>query len=172
AYRNVQVQLANVNDHLQDTLSSIKLIKSFSNEDYEKERIETRNEKSMNANINAVKLSATYGPVIDQVNHLALVLILVFGAWRALEGHLLPGELVLFLTYMRMVQQPIRRFTRIINVVQQSAAASERIFEIIDTKADVTEKENAIVLPKINGHIQMKKVNFQYNESAKVLRTF
>ncbi len=172
AYKEVQEQLANVNDHLQDTLSSVKLIKSFSNEDYETNRFEKRNRKSMLANIKAVKFWASYSPVIELLNHMGMAIILVFGAYRALNGHITVGDLVAFTIYLRMLQQPIRRFSRIVNVIQQAAAASERIFEIIDTDIEVVEKEHAIDLPPIRGSIQLENIKFSYSSSDVVLEDF
>lgn len=170
AYKEVQEQIANVNDHLQDTLSSMKLIKSFSNEDYETNRFEKRNYNSMKANIKAVKFWASYSPVIELLNQVGRVIILVFGAYRAISGAITVGELVAFTAYLRMLQQPVRSFSRVINVVQQAAAASERIFEIIDTQVEVVEKENAVELPRIKGNIQLENVYFSYKSSDTVLK--
>ncbi|XEC95641.1 ABC transporter ATP-binding protein [Paenibacillus tarimensis] len=169
AYKDVQEQTANVNDHLQETLSSIRLIKSFSKEDYETERFSKRNERSMLANITAVKYWSSFAPAIEILNYLGLAVILAFGSWRVIENQLTIGEFVAFLVYLRMLQQPIRRFSRIINVIQQAAAASERIFEILDTKAEVADKENAIELPPVTGHVMLDRVKFSYDGKRTVL---
>jgi subfamily B ATP-binding cassette protein MsbA len=172
AYKTVQESIANVSNHLQDTLSSIKLIKSFSNEEYETDRFSERNKRNMEANIGAVRLSATYAPVIDLLNNLGMVIVLVFGAWQVMRGDFSIGAIAAFLAYLRLLQNPIRHFSRIINVIQQAAAASERIFEILDTKPSVVEKENAVTLPPIRGHIVFRNVEFAYQENAPVLPDF
>lgn len=172
AYRDVQVQTANINDHLQDTFSNIKLVQSFANEAHEADEFIRRNEKNLKANISAVRLSAMYAPVIEILNYLGLAVIIVFGTFRTLEGMLSVGELVAFLVYLRMLQQPIRRFTRVVNVIQQAAASSERIFDIIDTRSEITDKDGAVQLMAKRGHVQMEKVSFMYQNSKKVLDQF
>jgi subfamily B ATP-binding cassette protein MsbA len=171
-YKTVQESIAGVTDHLQDTLSSIKLIKSYSNEQYETDRFSERNEKNRDANIGAVKLYSTYTPVIDFLNYLGMTIVVVFGAYQAIRGRITIGEIAAFISYLRLLQNPIRHFSRIINTVQQAAAASERIFEILETKPDVDDKEDAIVLPPIRGHIVFDRVNFGYTEEVPVLRNF
>ncbi|MCC2685540.1 MAG: transporter [Paenibacillaceae bacterium] len=171
-YKTVQESIAGVTDHLQDTLSSIKLIKSYSNEQYETDRFSVRNEKNRDANINAVKLYSTYTPVIDFLNYLGMAIVVVFGAFQAMRGRISIGEIAAFISYLRLLQNPIRHFSRIINTVSQAAAASERIFEILDTKPDVTDKEGAVALPPIRGHIVFDHVKFGYTEEMPVLRDF
>lgn len=169
AYSDVQKQAARVNSHLQETFSSMKLIKSFSKEGYEMERFSRRNRKSMEANITAVRYWSSFAPLIEVMNYLGLAVILVLGSWRAISNQLTVGELVAFLVYLRLLQQPIRRFTRIVNVVQQAAAASERIFEILDTKSEIVEKENAHKLEVFSGHVELRGVTFSYDGGRTVL---
>lgn len=172
AYQVVQESIANVSNHLQDTLSSVKLIKSFTNEQYETDRFSERNHKNMEANIGAVKLWASFAPVIDLLNYLGLVIVIVFGAWQVMNGQFTIGGIAAFITYLRLLQNPIRHFSRFINVIQQAAAASERIFEILDTKPTVTEKPDAVELPPIRGHIVFSKVQFSYQGGKQVLPQF
>ncbi len=170
AYADVQKQAARVNNHLQETISSMKLIKSFSKEEYEMDRFADRNRSSMEANITAVRYWSSYAPIIEVMNYLGLAVILVFGSYRVIGGSLSVGELVAFLVYLRLVQQPIRRFTRIVNVIQQAAAASERIFEVLDTRAEVVEKADAVELPAITGRVRLEHVSFAYDGAMKVLQ--
>lgn len=172
AYREVQENMADVNNHLQDTISSIRVVKSFANEEYEIQRFSERNRRSMEANIHAVKLWSVFFPIIDIMNYLGTVVVIGFGARQVMIGRLSTGALVAFIAYLQQLHRPVRRFGRIINVIQQAAAASERIFEILDTQPDVAEKPGAVDLPRVNGHARFDGVSFSYNKQDRVLFDF
>jgi subfamily B ATP-binding cassette protein MsbA len=172
SFKTVQQSVAEVSNHLQDTLSGIRVIKSFANEDYESGRFAERSETNMKANLRTVRLRAIYEPIIDLLNYLGMVAVLVFGAWQTMRGDLTVGAIVAFLAYLRLLQNPIRHFSRILNTIQQSAAAYERIMEVLETKPEVTEKEDAVALPPIRGHIVFSDVSFSYRNDVPVLRDF
>ncbi|WP_246608750.1 ABC transporter ATP-binding protein [Paenibacillus agaridevorans] len=172
SFRKVQESVADVSDHLQNSLTGIRLIKSFTKEEYESERFSERTRINMDANIQVVRLRAAYEPIIDFLNFVGLAIVLVFGAWLAMRGDMSVGTIVAFIAYLRLLQNPIRHFSRIINSVQQSAAAYERIMEVMNTKADIVEKADAVVLPPVRGHIVFRDVDFVYSGDAKVLSGF
>jgi subfamily B ATP-binding cassette protein MsbA len=172
SFKTVQQSVAEVSNHLQDTLSGIRVIKSFANEDYESGRFAERSETNMKANLRTVRLRAIYEPIIDLLNYLGMIAVLVFGAWQTMRGELTVGAIVAFLAYLRLLQNPIRHFSRILNTIQQSAAAYERIMEVLETKPEVTEKEDAVALPPIRGHIEFSGVGFSYRNDVPVLRDF
>lgn len=172
AYRQVQQSIADVNDHLQETIAAVRLVKSFANEKYEIDRFSRQNRRSMEANINAVRLWSIFFPIIDVMNHLGTVVVIAFGARQVMLGRLSLGSLVAFLSYLQQLHRPIRRFGRIINVVQQGAASAERIFEILDTMPDVTDKPGAIPLPPVRGHIEFQRVTFSYDGKRNALEEF
>ncbi|MBW7477559.1 ABC transporter ATP-binding protein/permease [Paenibacillus oenotherae] len=172
AFKKIQESVAEVTNHLQDTLSSIRLMKSFSTEEYETERFAVRSRNNMNANIAAVKLRAVYEPIIDMLIFAGLAIVLILGAKGTMDGKLTVGTIVAFLAYLRLLQNPVRRFSRTLNTIQQSAAAYERIMEILETKSKVVEKENALELANVRGHVQFHDVSFAYNTGVPVLDQF
>lgn len=174
SFRTVQESIADVSDHLQNTLTGIRLIKSFTTEDFEAERFSERTKRNRDANIQVVQLRAVYEPIIDLINYLGLAIVLVFGAWLAMKGQngMTVGTIVAFIAYLRLLQNPIRHFSRIMNTIQQAAAAYERVVEVLDTKAEVVEKENAKTLPPARGHIVFRDVSFSYSDGTPVLESF
>lgn len=169
AYKEVQEGIATVNEHLQDTIASIKVVKSFANERYESERFEERNRRNMDANVKAVRVWSMFFPVLDTLNNFGTVIILIFGGYEVLHGRLTIGQFVVFNTYLRMMSQPVRRFGRMMNTIQQGAAAGERVFEILDTKPDVVDKPDAVELPALRGHVRFEDVTFGYKKDEPVL---
>lgn len=172
AYKKVQESVARVSNHLQDSLSGIRLVKASATEEYENERFSKRNATNMTSNLKASRLSSLFGPLIDQLNYVGLAAVIVFGAWLAMNGRMTTGEIVAFIAYLRLLQNPIRQFSRAMNVVQQSAAAYERIMEVMETKAGVRDSDTAKPLPPIQGHVEFKNVDFAYQQDVPVLRQF
>ena len=170
AYRDLQKQGAEINNHLQETLSNIKLIKSCANEEYEIVRFSERNQQNMQANLRTVQLWSAFAPVIDFMNNLGNIIILVYGSWEVMQAKISVGELTAFLAYLNQINQPAKRFSRIMNVLQKGATALERVFETLDTLPEVVEKPNAIELPEIKGHVKFENVEFGYSPTKNVVK--
>ncbi|WP_028608364.1 ABC transporter ATP-binding protein [Paenibacillus harenae] len=172
AFKKVQETVAEVSNHLQDTLSSIRLIKSFSNEDFESDRFSVRSRNNMNANLNAIRIRASFEPFIDLMLFVGLASVLVVGAMHTMDGSMTTGTIVAFMAYLRLLQNPIRRFSRTINTIQQSAAAYERIVDILGTQPQVTDAPDAVELTDVKGSMVFKNVSFAYHNDVPVLRNF
>lgn len=174
SFRRVQESLADVSDHLQNTLTGIRMIKSFTAEDYESERFSERTQRNMDANVQVTRLRAAYEPIIDFINFVGLAIVLVFGAWLAMRGSMTVGTIVAFIAYLRLLQNPIRHFSRILNSIQQAAAAYERIVEVMNTEPEITDKPDAEQLPAMKGHIRFHDVTFSYsgNREDEILSGF
>ncbi|MFX3636441.1 MAG: ABC transporter ATP-binding protein [Candidatus Pristimantibacillus sp.] len=172
AFRKVQESISEVSNHLQDTLTSIRLIKSFSNETYETNRFASRSQDNMTANLSAVKLRSIYEPIIDLLNFIGLAAVLLFGARQAMKGTMTIGTIVAFMAYLRLLQNPVKRFSRTLNTIQQSAAAYERIVDIMSVEPEVKEKPDALELPEIKGDIRFNNVSFAYHNGTPVLQNF
>ncbi|MCO0597581.1 ABC transporter ATP-binding protein/permease [Peribacillus butanolivorans] len=169
SFRSVQSSAGDISNQLQDSISGMRLIQSFTNEEFESKRFAERNHENMVANIKSVRLRSMFGPVIDLLNNIGLVAVIVFGAWQVMEGAFTVGLIVAFLAYLRLLQSPVRNFSRVISIVQQSAAAFERITEIMETQPEVSDKGNAIELPSIKKQIEFQSVDFAYDEGVPVL---
>ncbi|MED1952060.1 ABC transporter ATP-binding protein [Brevibacillus centrosporus] len=172
SFRAVQETSAEVNSHLQENLSGIRLMKAYASEPYEAERFTARTSRNMQASIKANRFSSMFSPTIDLLNYLGMTVVLLFGAWQAMSGRLSIGAIVAFLAYLRLLQNPVRQLSRLMNTIQQSAAAYERIEEILGTKPTITEKENARALPEIQGLVEYRHVDFAYQTDVPVLRDF
>ncbi|WP_339265814.1 ABC transporter ATP-binding protein [Paenibacillus sp. FSL R5-0470] len=172
AYRAVRHISAQLNNSLQDTLSGIRMIKSFASEDAEAKQFEALSEQHRIATVFASRLSGTFSPIIDWLNYVGMTSVLLFGAWQVMHGNMSVGDIVAYLAYLRLLQAPIRSFSRMITKVQQSAAAFERIQEVLTTVPEVYDKEGAIVLPPVKGQIVFDDVEFAYEEGHPILQNF
>ncbi|MDK8179638.1 ABC transporter ATP-binding protein [Paenibacillus sp. UMB4589-SE434] len=172
AYRAVRRISAELNNSLQDTLSGIRMIKSFASEDNEAKAFTEWSEQHRAATVSASRLSAIFAPIIDWLNHVGMTIVLLFGAWQIMHNRMTVGEIIAYLAYLRLLQAPIRSFSRLITKLQQSAAAFERIQEVLAVVPEVCDKEGAIALPPVKGEIVFDDVEFAYEEGRPILQNF
>ncbi len=123
AYKEVQQQSEEINNHLQETLTNIKLIKACANEGYKIDRFSEHNHQNMQANIHAVRLSSGFAPVIDFMNRLSFITVLAYGSWEVMESRITVDDLTAFLAYLNHIHQPAKRFSKVMHVIQKGATA-------------------------------------------------
>ena len=168
-YRNVQRSMAEMTNHLQDSLTSVRLMKSFTNESFEAEKFNHNNETNMNANLKASYLSSMFSPLIAFVNSVGFAIVIVMGALFAIKGDMTTGAIFAFVAYLRLVQQPIIKVTKFIRELQQAAASYDRIMEVMQTEPTIKNKANCLELPQIKGEVHYDNVNFSYDGQTPVL---
>lgn len=168
-YGEIQTSAAAINNHLQETISNINLIKSFGNEQYEINRFTKYSHDYRELNIRAIKLWSFFFPLIDILKNTSSVVVLVFGAWEVMLGHLTLGELAAFLSYVSLVNQPLKRLSRVMNIWQSALAAADRILEILDTKSLILEATPAVHLSHPQGRICFENVNFAYTNQPVII---
>ncbi|NEQ77659.1 MAG: ABC transporter ATP-binding protein [Okeania sp. SIO2C9] len=161
-----------ISNHLQDTISNITIIKSFGNEQYEIDRFSEYSNNYMEKNLQATRFLAISTPVINTLNKLGNVIALVFASWGVMVGSLTIGELTAILSYVTLLNKPISRFNGLIGMIQKATVSAQNIFSVLDTKLEVTDKENAIDLTSIQGNIKFEEVGFGYQDRELVIENF
>jgi ATP-binding cassette, subfamily B, multidrug efflux pump len=158
----VQKSISTMNTTLQESLSGIKVVKAFAREPYEEKRF---NQAANDVLAVSLKVSRTFTflfPVVFLIAQLGQAAILYFSGRMIIEGSLGLGEYQKFSLYLTFMFLPLAQLGFIIAQLAQASASSSRIFEILDAKNDVTDKESAIELPAIQGHVSFKDVTFRY----------
>ena len=161
-----------ISNHLQDTISNITIIKSFGNEQYEIDRFTEFSHNYMEKNLEATRFLSISTPIINTLNQLGNVITLVFGAWGVMFGRLTIGELTALLTYVTLLNKPINRFNGLITMVQRAGVSAQSIFSVLDTKLEVSDKEDAINLTSVGGNIKFEEVGFGYQDNELVIDNF
>jgi len=161
-----------ISNHLQDTISNITVIKSFGNEQYEIEKFTEFSHNYMEKNLEATRFLSISTPVINTLNQLGNVITLVFGAWGVMVGRLTIGELTALLTYVTLLNKPINRFNGLMSMVQKAGVSAQSIFSVLDTKLEVSDKEDAINLTSVRGNIKFEEVGFGYQDNDLVIDNF
>jgi subfamily B ATP-binding cassette protein MsbA len=169
-YRKVQQRAADLNVVIQENVTGIKLVKAFNREPFESDRFNEVNWDIREGRMKASMMMAIASPGQDFATYLAAVIIIVVGGWRVIDGAITVGTLAAFYSYVLTMFSPVRWLTFINQMAQQAMASGERIFEILDTPLDVTEKPNAVVLPRLEGRLEFDQVSFAYGKNPPLLR--
>lgn len=164
-----QQRAADITSVLQETISAARVIKSFSREDYEIERFAKENASNFKAQMKSVQLSATLSPIIEFLAAVGVTVIIWYGGLEVINGNLTSGELIAFLIYVVNLSNPIRRLSNIYASIQRSLAAAQRVFGVLDTEPEIKEIPNALTLPRIEGRVEFKDINFAYSSGGLVL---
>jgi len=169
-YRNVRARLGDINARLQDSLSGIRVIQAFVKEEQQLARFTTDSESYYQARVQGIRYWATFFPAMRFVAAMGTVIVLAAGSIMVLDGSLTLGTLVAFLSYTVSFYEPINRLTEVDNVLQEAIAAGERIFELLDTTADIKDAPDAVELPPVQGDVSFDNVHFRYGTGDKVLQ--
>ena len=166
----LQMRLADLTDLMEETISGMRIIKSFAAEDYEMERFARSNHAGYQAAMRGVKRSSLLGPTVELIGAFGTIGILLYGGWFVANGEMTMKALGSFIFLMVRVASSARMIGRINVQYQTVSAGAERIFEILDKCPDVAEPANAIDPGKVAGQITFDNVCFGYSEENRVLK--
>ncbi len=168
--RKDQEKLAKLNTILQEGFTGNKIVKAFVMEDYENERFAKENEKLYKIKMKAVAADEILSPLMEFLGAIGLAVVLWYGGMQVVSGNTTPGTFFSFLAAVAMLYSPIRKLSKMHNVFQDAMAATERVFEILDTPLDIKDKESAVTLPDFKQKLEFKNVYFSYNGGEPVLK--
>ena len=170
AYQATRKKIAVVTSRLEESVSGIREIQSFTRERDTMETFRQANIENLQANVQAGKLFALLMPLVQILGAVATCIVLWFGGVLTIGGEITLGIVVAFLFYINKFFGSIINLTMFYNTVQSSMAAAERIFETIDTKPEIVDAPNAVELANVQGEIVFDHVTFGYNSNNPVLR--
>ena len=159
----IQERMADITSMLQESISSIRVVKSFVREDYEINRFNQQNELNFQAAMKNVQLNSLLTPTVEFLAAIAVTLIVWFGGYEVINGIMTAGSLVAFLTYAVNLANPVKRLSRIYGRMQKAMAAIDRIFYVLDLQESITDKPDAKILPPVKGHVSVENVSFSYD---------
>ncbi len=172
AYRQTRKTISIVTSNLAESISGVKVTKSFAREKTNIDRFETLIQADYKTNVDAGRAQSTFFPTVRLISAMGLVLILWVGGHRLMEGTITLGTVVLFMSFSDQFFRPILTISNFYTTVQSAFAGAERVFGVIDTEPSVKDREDAIVLPPVSGHIRFRNVTFGYIEGKNVLEDF
>lgn len=157
-----QERAADITSILQETVVSVRVIKSFAREEYEIERFGRENLKNYQAQMKTAQLMATLTPIMEFLAAIGVTVIVWYGGREVIDGYLTSGSLIAFLIYVVNLSNPVKRLARVYGAIQGALAASQRVFDVLDTKPLIKDAPEAIELDKVKGNVSFQNVNFEY----------
>jgi ATP-binding cassette subfamily B multidrug efflux pump len=170
-FRAVQQTLGRLNSVLQEDLAGIRVIRTFSREEYEAERYSLVNEELLGKNLETVRMFSNNFPYVFLLANLGTLLIVLFGGLQVMGGRLSIGELVAFNTYLGFLLFPIFTIGFLAAGISRAGASSLRVFEVLDAPLEVQDAPWAIPLPPIRCRVEFDDVHFRYpGDEREILR--
>ncbi|WP_373231043.1 ABC transporter ATP-binding protein [Cohnella sp.] len=163
-------RIADVNARVEDSISGIRVVKSFGNESFELDRFTKNNQGFRLAKLRSYLTISFSSSGIYMLTRLITLVVLVFGAWYAYQGKLSYGELVGFLLYVNIFLKPIEKINALLELYPKGMAGFKRYCELMDTEPDVKDADDAIEAPRLKGDIEFRNVTFGYENYAHVLK--
>ncbi|HET7486599.1 MAG TPA: ABC transporter ATP-binding protein [Acidimicrobiales bacterium] len=155
-----------------EAVTGVRVVKAFGQEAHELDRLTRASEDLYGARIRSSRIEARYAATFQSVPALAQVGVLALGGWLALQGHISIGTFLAFSSYLVQLVSPVRMLAGLLVIGQQARAGAERIFDVLDSNPEVTEREGAAALPPLAGEVVFDDVSFGYLRSRPVLSHF
>ena len=169
-YLNVRDKIAAILSNLSESLAGMRVITAFNQR---KNRSKLHDETTVahfEANIFTGRAQAIFGPGTEAVGIVTQAIVLLIGGKMVLNGDLSIGELTAFLLFLTSFFAPIQSLVQLYNQYQQGSASIEKLRELLSTAPSVSEKENAVEIKEVIGHIELKSINFSYEKNKPILK--
>lgn len=164
AYRLTREKIANITAYLQESLSGIRVVRSFGQEPRHRDEMARLNEENRAVNMTTVYLNASYFPAVELLSAIGTAAILLFGGYQVIDGNIELGVLFAFVGYLQTFFDPIQQISQLYTTYQQGMAALDKIFDLLDTEPDLVDAPDAIDPGEIRGEIDIEGVWFGYGD--------
>ncbi len=162
AYRRTRETIGAITAYLQETLSGIRVVRTFGQEPCHVRQFGELNQANNDANMTTVNLNAAYFPAVEMVGSAATVAVILFGGAQAVQGDITIGVLVAFIGALNGFFDPIQQLSQLYTTYQAGMAALDKIFELLAEEPDLVDAPGAKELPTLRGEIEFRDVVFRY----------
>jgi subfamily B ATP-binding cassette protein MsbA len=165
----IQERLADITALMQESISAVRVVKSFVREDFEIQRFTRENDLNFRAQMKSVQIQSLLTPTVEFLAALAVTVIVWFGGYEVVNGNITAGALVAFLTYAVNLANPVKRISRVYGTIQKAMAGAERVFGIMDMPEAIADKPEAKAMPAVKGYVEFDDVTFGYKDDIPAL---
>jgi ABC-type multidrug transport system fused ATPase/permease subunit len=162
AFRRTRETIGAITAYLQETLSGIRVVRSFAQEQVHEDEFTALNRDNQDANMTTVRLNAAYFPTVEMLSGVAVAAIVLYGGLQAINGHITVGTVVAFVAALSNLFEPIQQLSQLYATYQSGMAALEKIFQLLDVRPNLSDEDNATELPRISGEVHFSDVSFAY----------
>ncbi len=162
-FKQQQDYLGHVNGHVEEMYGGHIVMKAFNGEEESIQKFDGSNNMLYDAAWKSQFLSGLMMPIMMFIGNLGYVAVAILGGYLAIKRTITVGDIQAFIQYVRSFTQPITQLANISNILQQTAAAAERVFEFLDEAEEIPEAESPIKLEDVQGQVEFKDVHFGYS---------
>ena len=171
-FKQQQDYLGHVNGHIEEMFGGHIVVKAFNGEENSTRQFESINNTLYDSAWKSQFFSGLMMPVMSFIGNLGYVAVAILGAYMAVRNLITVGDIQAFIQYVRSFTQPIARIANISNVLQQTAAASERVFKFLDEPEEISDVENSVKLSSVVGEVEFENVHFGYDPETIIIKDF
>lgn len=171
-FQDQQKYLGEVNGQVEEIYSGHTVVKAFNKEDDVINEFEKTNEKLYSSAWRSQFFSGIMMPIMQFVGNLGYVMVALLGGFMVIKNKIEVGDVQAFFQYIRNFTQPIQQIAQVTNMLQSSAAASERVFEFLDVKEEDQMAENPVPVNQIEGNVSFEHISFGYDSSKIIVHDF
>ncbi len=171
-FKQQQDYLGHVNGHVEEIYGGHNVMRAFNGEAKSAEKFDGYNNVLYGAAWKSQFLSGMMMPITFFIGNLGYVAVAVIGGWLTIQGKMAVGDILAFILYVRSFMQPISQLANISNILQQTAASAERVFEFLDEDEEIPDSAGPVKLDSVSGLVEFKNVHFGYNPDRIVIKDF
>ena len=169
-FKGQQSAMGRLSGYIEEMYTAHSIIKAYSGEEEACSQFSEINRELRDYGRKAQFISGVLSPIVGFIGNVGYVLVTVVGAMMILGGELLVGDLQAFIRYLRQLSDPINETVSIVNVLQSTVAAAERIFEVLDAGEELPEQEPPVIPEESRGAVELTDVHFGYEPGSEVIR--
>jgi ATP-binding cassette subfamily B protein len=169
AFRQMYVDIADINARVEDSIGGIRVVQAFANEEHEKALFATNNQRYRQSKLRAYKIGSYSWTLSYLLTRLTSLFVLVCGAWFIFHDDLTTGDFIGFLLLLNVLFRPVEKINTVIDTYPKGIAGFRRYLEIIETEPDVTDTPDAVEVERLRGEICYRNVSFSYESQRYVL---
>ena len=171
-FKRQQDYLGHVNGHVEEMYGGHIVMKAFNGEEESIKKFDESNNVLYDVAWKSQFFSGMMMPIMLFIGNLGYVAVAILGGYLAVRGTITVGDIQAFIQYVRSFTQPITQLANISNVLQQTAAAAERVFEFLEEEEEIVETDSPVKLETVQGHVEFKDVHFGYSEDKIIINDF
>jgi len=171
-FREQQDYLGHVNGHVEEVYGGHNIVKAFNGEKKSIEKFDVLNNTLYGAAWKSQFLTGIMMPLMNVIGNLGYVAVTVLGSWLVIKNAIEVGDIQAFIQYIRSFTQPIAQIANISNILQQTAACAERVFEFLEEEEEVSDNPQPVKIEDIKGNVEFRNVRFGYRPDKMVINNF
>ena len=171
-FKEQQDYLGNVNGHVEEMYGGHIVMKAFNGEEESVRKFDESNNKLFDVAWKSQFLSGMMMPIMMFIGNLGYVAVSILGGYLVIKKNIAVGDIQAFIQYVRSFTQPITQLANISNVLQQTAAAAERVFEFLAEEEEIPDTQSPVALANVTGHVEFKDVRFGYSPDKIIINNF